>query len=215
MTTSAPATNDHRVTVPEGEFNGLRVERFTLTPAQASIASMRAGAGRYLIAGTYTRLMDGRKLWMSDTHGELRDHELAIWQIQNIGTRRVLINGLGLGMVVKAALDCEHVEHVDIVEIDPRVVALVGPHYQADPRVTIHTADAIAQTSKWPPNTQWDVVWHDIWPTITENNRSDMRRLHRSYARRAGWQGSWGRDFLDRQRDNNQAQARRHAERMS
>jgi hypothetical protein len=211
MTTVERTKDDHRVTVPEGELDGLRVERFELTRSQAAIASLRAGPGRALLPGTHTRLMDGDKLWMSDTHGELYDHTIAICHIQNIGTRRVLINGLGLGMVVKAALDCEHVEHVDVVEIDPRVVALVGPHYQADPRVTIHTADAIEQTSKWPPNTRWDVAWHDIWPEINEANRPDMRRLHGSYGRRVGWQGSWGRDFLDRLRAHQREQERRLA----
>lgn len=49
-----------------------------------------------------------------------------------------------------------------------------------------------AYTIKWPPNTRWDVAWHDIWNDISTGN--DFTRLHRRYGGRVRWQASWGRD---------------------
>lgn len=190
-------TREHRVTVPEGEVDGVRVARFDIGDRNC-LQNMLEGA-RATSPGTYTRLDIDGHLWMSDTDAEWRDHREAVWRIQRPETRTVLINGLGLGMVVQAALDCPHVERVDVVEVDPRVVALVGPHYLRDPRVRIHTADAY--TVKWPTGTRWDVAWHDIWRDLCTDNLAEMGRLHRRYGRRCGWQGSWGRPLLEMRRD--------------
>lgn len=186
--------SDRKVSVPEGEIDGLRVERFEVP--EKSLENLRnAFAGRSTQPGTYTMLSDERGIWMSDTHAEMRDHMEAVWQIERSATRSVLINGLGIGMIVKTALDCDHVEKIDVVEIDKRVIALVGPHYD-DPRLTIHHADAYEQMTTWAKGSHWDVAWHDIWRNMCEDNLSGMARLHRSYGRRVGWQGSWSKSFL-------------------
>lgn len=52
-------------------------------------------------------------------------------------------------------------------------------------------------TIKWPTGTYWDVAWYDIWPEITSDNLEGMKRLHRSYGRRVGWQGSWARSLIE------------------
>lgn len=186
------------VDVPEGELDGVRVERFEVT--SNAIENFRlARDGRQCRPGTYTRLIRNGRLWMSDTTAEQRDHMPAYRQMRIQVADRVLINGLGLGMIVQAALSLEHVKHVDIVEIDPRVVALVGPHYTKDPRVTIHTADAYEQARRWPPGTIWSVGWSDIWGDISEDDLPKMAQLRRSYGRRCIWHDCWGRaDLVDR-----------------
>lgn len=189
---------DYQVTIPEGKLDGVRVERFTLSEADILATAWRLGA-RAATPGTYTKLVMDGALWMSDTPAEFRDHSNAVYMIKRPETRRVLINGLGIGMVVKAAVDAPHVEHIDVVELDKRVVDLIGPHYEADPRVTIHHADAY--TIDWPKGTRWDVVWNDIWLDLCTDNLDLMAKLHRKYGRRAGWQGSWGKELLRRQRD--------------
>jgi predicted membrane-bound spermidine synthase len=131
---------------------------------------------------------------MSDTDAEWRDHSEAIYRIQRAETRSVLINGLGLGMVVQAALDTDHVERVDVVEKDQRVIDLIGPHYTRDPRVTIHHGDAY--TIKWPVGAYWDVAWSDIWLELNADNLDGMATLRRRYARRTGWHDCWGRMLL-------------------
>lgn len=188
------ADYDWKVTVPEGELDGLRVERFTASDQDARMTGLFYG-GRSVRPGEYTRLTAGGVFWMSDTPAEWGDHLPAVRQIRKPETKRVLINGLGIGMVLKAALACGHVEHVDVVEKDPRVVALVGPHYLTDPRLAIHTADAYTVT--WPTGTAWDVAWHDIWPDLCTDNLPLMAKLHRRYGRRTNWQGSWARSLLE------------------
>lgn len=191
MTTET--TDRRRVRIPEGAHGRVSVERFTVK--RDDIANVMAAIkhGRGTAPGEYTALMINGHLWMSDTDAEWRDHLPAIWKIQD-GAKRVLINGLGLGMVVQAALDCEHVEHIDVVERDEDVIALVAPYYEATGRVTVHHADAY--DIKWPTGITWDVAWHDIWVDLCTDNLAKMTKLHRKYGRRVGWQGSWGRELL-------------------
>lgn len=186
------------IDLPEIDADGVRVSRFEVgePTARDRFQWMQDGGRGRTAPGTYTRLdIDGR-LWMSDTDDEKRDHAEAFWEAQRRGGR-VLIHGLGLGMVVKATLALPNVEHVDVVEIDPRVVKHIGPHYESE-RCTIHLGDAL--TYEWPTGARWDVVWHDIWPTITGDNLPTMHRLHRRFGRRAGWQGSWARWQAERGR---------------
>jgi hypothetical protein len=202
------------VDVPEGESGGVRVERFSV--GQGHLGNLRETlrGGRGTKPGKYTRLLEGGRLWMSDTDAEKKDHLEACWKMEKPETRRVLIQGLGLGMVLKVALAQPHITHIDVVEIDERVIELVGPHY-ADPRLTIYHADAYEQAKKWPTGTHWDVAWHDIWPTMCADHLPDMAKLHRSYGRRTGWQGSWGKEAAERQARESRAEDRRYAEWMS
>lgn len=182
-------TSEWRVDLPEGECGDLRVEKFTIQPNDPG-AVHYALKGRPIPPGTYTRLMRGRQLWMSDTQQEAIDHMEVRRQIQAAGGR-ILIVGLGLGMIVKQALACPAVTHVDVVEIDEDVVKLVGPSYSG-PRCTIHHADAYQIT--WPRGTHWTVAWFDIWPDLCADNLPQMARLARSYGRRADWKGYWGKE---------------------
>lgn len=184
----------YRVSVPEGECDGMRIERFTVTDVHTVENIRLAFSGRLPCQrGTYTRLIEGGCLWMSDTPAEVRDHIEAMRKIER-GAKRVLIMGLGLGMIVQTAINAG-VEHIDVVEKDARVIRLVGEHYAnmaADCGVglTIHHADAYA--IRWEPGTRWDVVWHDVWPSLCADNLPEMAKLKRSYGRRAEWQGCWG-----------------------
>lgn len=181
------------VDLPECEENGLKIEKFEVK--RDSISNFRLGA-RSTRPGTYTALKLNGRLWMSDTDAEKRDHMIALHMMVSWKAKRVIINGLGLGMVLKAALTLDHIEHVDVVEIDDRVINLVGSHYAQDPRVHLHHADAYEQTSRWPTGTRWDVGWSDIWPDLTTDNLESMAKLRRSYGRRTNWHDCWGRELL-------------------
>lgn len=191
------------VTVPEGEDGGMKIEKFTI--GKNDIHNFRHSLdGRGTAPGDYTRLMEewvdahGRlrhRIWMSDTDAEKRDHYEPVHAMQRAQAKRVLINGLGLGMVVGAALALDHVEHVDVVERDERVIRLVGSWYDPE-RVTIHHADAYEQAKAWPKGTRWDVGWSDIWQDLCTDNLPDMTRLRRSYGGRCAWHDCWGRHLL-------------------
>lgn len=182
----------YRVDLPEMASETMRIERFTISPEEAKVEGMRMlihGAGyRAPRAGTYTRIIRNGRLWMSDTDAEVRDHLEAIRQIGRRGGR-ILINGLGIGLIVHAALQFENVEHIDIVEIDQEVCDVVGSHYARDPRVQVHCDDA--HTIKWPAGMRWDVAWHDIWANISLDDVESRSKLNRRYGRRVGWQAGW------------------------
>lgn len=141
---------------------------------------------------------------MSDTPDERDDHSGIVWEAHWAHATRVLINGLGLGMVVNAMLRIPTMQHIDVVEIDPDVIALVKPHYdrvaaECGVELAIHEADAY--TIQWPKGTWWDVAWHDIWLAIDTGNLPEMARLHRKYGRRVRSQGSWRKGYLQMMRE--------------
>lgn len=195
-------TDRMAVTLPEGEVDGLKIRKFEITGKEWWNQLDELKYRRGCRPGTYTKLVDynakdknGKPglLWMSDTTAERYDHKEPVAMVQWNKAERVLINGLGIGMVLTAVLTYDHVTHVDVVESDERVIKLVGPHYEADPRVTIHHADAYEQTKAWPRGTRWDVAWSDIWSEISAENLPGMDQLHKYYQRRTEWHGMWCR----------------------
>lgn len=132
---------------------------------------------------------DDHILWMSDTRAEVIEHAPIIEKLhwcRDIPHMRVLINGLGLGMIARAA-SLLGAEHVDVVELNPYVADLVGSHLPAN--VTVHVGDAFDM--QWPRGTRWDIAWHDIWPEISDENLTQMDLLTKKYAHRVGWQDCW------------------------
>lgn len=95
------------------------------------------------------------------------------------GAPRVLIGGLGVGFSLAAAVTCERVAEVTVVEVEPAVIAWQrGPlapysgHAADDPRVTLECADLVAWIRA--PGSSYDVICLDIdngpdW-TVTEAN---------------------------------------------
>jgi len=181
---------DYKVDCPEGESCYWIVERFTVPDIDPGMIRL-AMQGRPIRPGTYTRLLrkPASRVWntpiMSDTLAEITD----LLPFLAVATGRVLINGLGLGVALKAVLAKPEVEHIDVVEISQDLIDLVGPHYACD-RLTIWCADACE--IRWPRAARWDVAWHDIWDSISPYNRPEMVRLRRKYRRLARWQGVWG-----------------------
>lgn len=196
------------VTVPDGVSGDVAIRRHVVTRTDARFSAARAaysfgGFGRSVPEGTYTGLFRGGRLWMSDTPSEQDDHMPVIRQALRTDAQRVLINGLGLGMVVSALMQVPSVTHIDVVEIDADVIALVGEHYQklaadAGKTLAIHHGDALAIS--WPRGTAWDLAWHDIWGDMCTDNLEQMAVLHRRYGRRVTWQESWSKQLLIRQR---------------
>lgn len=118
---------------------------------------------------------------------------LGMRAVARMDAKRVLINGLGLGICLDLVLQCPTVQHVDVVEISPDVLKLVGPVFQAQPRVRIHQGDALK--IKWRPVDRWDCVWHDIFINMpNEDNLVQIKTLRQKYRRRCRWQGVWCMD---------------------
>lgn len=103
---------------------------------------------------------------MDDSLPELRRH-LPIWLAAK---GRVLKTGLGLGCVVRGLLIKDDVTHIDVVEIDKKIIEWIGPEFENEPRVTIHHADA----HNWDhSDLHFDYIWHDIH----DNNETEHLAL--------------------------------------
>lgn len=207
-----------KIDVPNGELGGMKIAKFEVvypnkwtdaheqrmkdktgdlcSPLQ--LARMQFNEGRPPRPGWYTRLSEGDTVWMSDTTAERRDHVDPVLKVESTKAERIIINGLGLGMVLAAALTYDFVEHVDVVEFDQRVIGLVGPHYLKDPRVRIIHADAVKQMEAWGPDERWDVGWTDIWPDLTVENLEGMAAFTNFYGERCTFHGNWGEQICKR-----------------
>lgn len=172
-----------KVDLPEIK-NGLwRVEKFTVD--RPDFHSMVRGRG-VPVGETFTKLMRGGTLVMSDTPAEMRDHSGAVREAKG----SCLLNGLGIGMVLKNVLLKPEVIDVTVVEISQELIDLISPFY-SDPRVTYVCCNAFDY--KPPKGKRYQMVWHDIWDSICADNLPEMEKLHRKYARRTDWQSSWAR----------------------
>lgn len=210
----------YQVSLPVGRSGDCEIREMKVDAKDAAWERLRAvvgGHGRWVPEGTYTGLYRKGTLWMSDTPDEIRDHICAIAEARRRGGT-VLVTGLGLGMVaaamlreVEGARDEVPVERVIVVEIDPDVIALVAPTLQARFGDRLEIVQADAYQWKPPAGVRFSVAWHDIWATLCIDNLAEMGRLHRRFARRVDWQGSWGRPFLkaEQRRDQRAERERR------
>jgi hypothetical protein len=195
-----------QVTYPEARSGQFEIQKFRIDrndPGRKRTILLE-GMGRDPGSGSFHRIVEhtthpetGKpyaKVWMSDTRSEIMEHTPILnkffWCEPFAENVRVLVNGLGLGVVVHGALTYGNIGHIDVVESNPDVIALVAPYLPED-RVTIHLGDAY--DISWPVGTRWDLIWHDIWPTISDENLPGMDQLLRKYKSRAGWQACWQR----------------------
>jgi len=184
--------------IPNGQSGEWRVETFEVSEEDVALENMRMtwklGMGRRTISpGKYQRLMRGSVVVMSNTDAEINDHRHAMYKMRD--SENVLINGLGLGVVLRDILDSDTLKSVTVIEISEDVIRLVGPTFQDDERVNIVCCDAFKY--KPPKGIRYGVVWHDIWDYICADNLLEMHRLHRKYGKRADWQGSWCRSLCE------------------
>ena len=178
----------YKVDIPEGQSGPWRVEKFEV-PENSLVRIKYSLQNRPVPPGIYTRLIRDKAMnpMMSDTRQEIMD----CFDILHQGIGRILINGLGLGMVVSGLLKRESVTHIDVVEIDDDIISLVLPHI-TDERLVVYHEDAF--TIQWPKGTRWNYVWHDIWPSICSDNLEGIRKLKQRYGHRTEAQGVWAED---------------------
>jgi hypothetical protein len=178
------------VAVPDGERGDWKVETFEIDKEAAKLFNLRAMINRrpiqQVVPGVYKRLTHRtRGVIMSNTRFEIITNADAYIHAKG----RVLINGLGLGMLLSAILSKPDVTYVRVIEIEPDVIALVGPTFAGDPRVEILQADAL----EYRParGERFDFVWHDIWGFTGADMIPTMSALKRRYSRLCEKQAAW------------------------
>lgn len=154
--------------------------------------------------GHYVRMHVGRELMMSDTVMERNSNRDFIDKAHG----KVLIGGLGIGMVLRNILDKKEVESVVVIELSQDLIDLVGPRF-VHPKLTIINGDIFS----WVPEkgTKYDSLYFDIWPDISTENLPEIAKLHnkfKNYRNRdnpKSFMESWMQDYLrkEKRRENN------------
>lgn len=175
------------IDVPDGISGNWKVETFEVKEDDLSQKISILKTGRGVPPGTYKKLMRDGICVMSNTPDEIRDFLRFVWRSKG----SILVNGLGIGVLLKALLDKPDVTDVTVIEKSEDVIKLVAPTYLVDSRVTIINADAFEY--KPPQNKRYNAVWHDIWDYITSDNLEEMKKLHRKYGKNSDYQESWCR----------------------
>lgn len=196
--------------VPEGVEGNCNISHFAVNKEESRFTALRATFSRdaYVPEGVYCRLTVGRVLMMTDTHMEQNSNYTVVREAKG----KVLIGGLGIGMVLLPILEKPEVTSVTVIEKYADVVKLVEPHIRAAAgknadKLKIIVADALEW--KPPKGEKWDTIYWDIWPEICTDNLKDMEVLHRRFARRktpGGWMDSWMRVRLLRQKEREKRQ---------
>ena len=175
------------IDVPEGKSGEWEVKEFEVSERDSKFINIRAAMkGRgYVPPGKYKYLKRRGETIMSNTPDEIMDFR----HFTQIAGGTVLINGLGIGVVLKALLQKPEIKEVIVIEKSADVIKLSAPTYTTDPRVTIINADAFEYTP--PKGKKYDYVWHDIWDYICADNLPEMKKLHLKYSRKTKYQDSW------------------------
>lgn len=177
--------------LPDGVSGNWRIETFEVPKEDFSQIISMLKTGRGVAAGIYKRLKRDETVVMSNTPDEIRDFS----HFTRHANGSVLINGLGLGCVVKVLLDKPEITKITVIEKSRDVINLVLPHFN-DNRLNVIHADAFEYVP--PKSERFDAVWHDIWDYICADNLKEMSTLHRKYSRKAEWQDSWAKPQCQR-----------------
>jgi len=165
-----------------------------------SMFSSRNGSLYYCPEGTYCRLTVNGALVMSDTRME----RISNYECVRRANGKVLVAGLGIGMVLHPILAKDEVSEVTVIEQSQDVISLVSPSLPSR-KVVIIQADIF----KWKPRkgTKYDAIYFDIWSDVCTDNLAEIAKLHHAFkscinrANPRAWMGSWMQEHLrDRQR---------------
>jgi len=198
--------------VPEGQSGDWKIRRFVVNDKHDRVMQLSDmfHTGRYVPAGTYTGLYRKTNSWggdqayrvvMSDTPDEIWDMIDPIIHAEG----KVLIVGLGLGVVLNAAAMHEDVTHIDIVEKSGDVLKLVQEHYEGKFPGKLNFIQIDIHDFRPQKGTHWDYIWFDIWDDICTDNLAEMAKLARRFGRLATRKGYWGKDvaLAERRRSRN------------
>jgi hypothetical protein len=200
--------------LPEGECGEWSIRRFRVAREHVWRQIVEVcNSGRYVPPGYYTGLFRrlpspiGGKQWeiiMSDTPDEIKDIMHPVIHARG----KVLIAGLGLGVVLNALAMKSNTTHITVIEQSSDVLTLVREHYGNKYPGKITFIQANIFEWKPPKNERWNYAWFDIWDTLNLANLPQMAHLHRRFCRKADQYGSWGQKFLQREARRHRAPSR-------
>jgi len=193
---------------PETESKGIAtISHIVFSEKEDPLFNMRAvrdgGWLFHMTDGKYVRLHLYGELVMSDTQMERRSNSDFVY----VSHGRVLIAGLGIGLVLKNILPKKEVTEIVVIEKYQDVIDLVAPKF-TDPRIRIICADIF----DWRPQKgeKFNVIYFDVWSDLCKDNLDEIKKLHnsfKSYVDRTDLNcsmNSWMKTFLRNRRRQEQ-----------
>jgi len=159
-----------RPQIPAGKCNGVSVEVDTIKAGERiDVVSMRNAIfmGMKPLAVSFTSPLEVRRL-KYDGGTWMTDHPQEIWQMDWALERmrgRVLVGGLGLGVVTSYAEHMPRIERTTTVEMDKSIIKLVHRHLESVPEVVC--ADLFDFVKKCRKDA-FDSAFFDIWQATGE-----------------------------------------------
>ncbi len=188
--------------IPKGNSGLWQVKKCRIDDA-ASAKTVFENNGTRVPPGTYTYLLRWTEETLGKAHGELVMNDFPCELRKHLdfvikAHGRVMVTGLGLGCVIRGLLARGRVDRIDLIERDASVIKLCGASV-ADPRVTLHQADA----RDWLPPGMFDFAWHDLWSDPDKNEphlQLTHMKLMSQLRKRVAYQGAWAmpRKFVRR-----------------
>lgn len=180
--------------IPEGRVGSAEVKHLIMTEKMSQATLFRAmfnnASCEHIAPGKYAQLYVDDKLMMSDTTAE----KMANSKFVSHARGRVLIAGLGLGMILYPTLVKPNVTNITVVEINKDVIDLIQPHVRTFPgankKLEIINNDIYDYE---PPNVKFDTIYFDIWPeSPSEEEQEELEATAANWAPNA-WIGFWTR----------------------
>lgn len=158
--------------------------------------------GAAISDGKYVRLHVNGELMMSDTDMEKRSNRVFCSRAMG----RVLVAGLGIGLVLYNIMDKPEVTEIIVIEKYQDVIDLVSPYFNS-PKIKIICADIM----EWKPTKgeKFDSMYFDIWPDACTDNLKQIRFLHnrfKYFKNRSNpncYMDSWMKNYLQRLKSQN------------
>lgn len=165
------------------------------TPAERK--QMHLPDGKYVVL----QALPGQEVIMSDTPMEQKTNTKVVEKAQG----DVLIAGLGIGLILHPILQKPEVNSVVVLEKERDIINLVLPNLQrcADlpcaKKLSVVHADVYSKdTTDLLQGSFFDVIYFDIWNTVSSVNYPEMLKLdnlYRPFRRtKKSWMGAWCKD---------------------
>jgi hypothetical protein len=190
--------------LPEGRSGNVVVNHYEVTELGALVHNLNHienGSPQMCIStGRYVRLYVGKELMMSDAPYEAQSNRDLIEGARG----KVLIAGLGMGMVLVPILRNPKVSVVTVVEKSKHVIKLVkepllknGPFTENEKMKLVVVQGDI--NSFTPKANSYDFIYFDIWPTISSRNLPEIDSLKRRFKKslcKGGEMKVWVEDLI-------------------
>lgn len=156
----------------QGRFG---IDHFTIDPN--TLSGARAMIRQGIPAGEYVRLTDGFAVVMSNTPMEKRTNR----QFVETAHGRVLIGGLGIGMIILAIQDKEDIDEIIVIEKNQEVIDLIQPQLKFNSKVKIVKGDVFTYEPEGKFNTIYMDIWYTIGSDIYEEEMKPLIKRYRKY----------------------------------